>query len=148
MPLSLSSADISIFSREIRNFCYIKKYIYILNFDTEFLILLFLFESLKVILINIVAIWKMSPKLATLGLLKITVFWIKGDDVIIFVCDVTNKIFSGDSNYTLDVFKWHVFKFGICRISMRKIIITLKTQFKMIFFKKAIFWGLLLFKVQ
>ena len=148
MPFSLSSADTSIFSREIRKFCYIKKYIYRLNFDTEFLILLFLFEPLKVILINIVAISKMSSKLATPGLLKITVFWIKGYDVIIFVCDIINKIFSGDSNYTLDVFKWHVFKFGICSISMRKVIITSKTQFKMIFSKKAIFWGLLLVKVQ
>ena len=39
----------------------------------------------------------MSAKMATLGLLKIKVFWNKGYDVIIYVHDVTNKILSGDS---------------------------------------------------
>ena len=45
-----------------------------LYFDAEFLILLTLLESLKVVLINLVTILMMSSKLATLGLLKITVF--------------------------------------------------------------------------
>ena len=45
----------------------------------------------------------MSAKLATPGLLKITVFWNKGYDVIISLDDVTNKILSRDSNYILDV---------------------------------------------
>ena len=46
----------------------------------------------------------MSAKMATPGLLKITVFWNKGYDVIIPVDDVTNKILSRDSNYIVDVF--------------------------------------------
>ena len=43
----LSYADISNFSPEISKFCYIKKYVYRLHFDTEFLILLTFHESLK-----------------------------------------------------------------------------------------------------
>ena len=35
----------------------------------------------------------MSAKMATPGLLKITVFWNKGCDFIITVDDVTNKIY-------------------------------------------------------
>ena len=46
----------------------------------------------------------MSAKMATPGLLKITVFRNKGYDVIIHVDDVTNKILSRDSNYVVDVF--------------------------------------------
>ena len=41
----LSSADINIFSTEISKFCYIKKYRFILHFDTYFLTLLAFFES-------------------------------------------------------------------------------------------------------
>ena len=62
----------------------------------------------------------MSEKMATLGLLKITVFWNKGYDVIISVDDVTNKILWHDSNYIVDVFMWP--KFGNCSISMTKVI--------------------------
>ena len=40
----------------------------------------------------------MPTKLATLGLPKTTVFWIKGYDVIIYVHDVTSKLLSRDSN--------------------------------------------------
>ena len=43
----LSSADISIFSLEISNFCYFKKYRYRLHFNTKFLILLTLFLVFK-----------------------------------------------------------------------------------------------------
>ena len=64
----------------------------------------------------------MSAKMATPGLLKITVFWNKGYDVIISVDDVTNKILSRDSNYIIDVVMWP--KFGNCSISMGKVIIT------------------------
>ena len=64
----------------------------------------------------------MSAKMATPGLLKITVFWNKGYDVIIPVDDVTNKILSRDSNYIVDVFMWP--KFGNSNISMREVIIT------------------------
>ena len=46
----------------------------------------------------------MSAKMATLALLKITIFRNKGYDVIIFVNDVTNRILSRDSKYIVDVF--------------------------------------------
>ena len=61
----------------------------------------------------------MSAKMATPGLLKITVFWNKGYDVIIPVDDVTNKILSRDSNYIVDVVMWP--KFGNFSISMREV---------------------------
>ena len=73
MPHTMRSADISIFSLEISKFCYIKKYRYRLHFDTKFLILLTFFESLKIVLINMVTIFMMSAKMTTLGLLKIKV---------------------------------------------------------------------------
>ena len=63
-----------------------------------------------------------SAKMATPGVLKITVFWNKGYDVIIRVDDVTNKILSHDSNYIIDVFMWP--KFGNSSISMREVITT------------------------
>ena len=59
----------------------------------------------------------MSPKMATPGLLEITVFWNKGYDVIIPVDDTTNKILSRDSNYIVDVFMWP--NFGNSSISLR-----------------------------
>ena len=62
--------------------------------------------TLKVILINMVAIFMMSSKLDTLGLLKIKLFWNKGYEVIISVHDVSNKILSSDSNYIVDVVMW------------------------------------------
>ena len=62
----------------------------------------------------------MSAKMTTRGLLKITVFWNKGYDVIIPVDDVTNKILLRDSNYVIDVFMWP--KFGNSSISMREVI--------------------------
>ena len=77
----LSSADISSFSLEISKFCYIKKYMYRLHFDTKFLILLTFLESLKIILIKKVIVFMMSAKMATPGVLKITLFWNKGYDV-------------------------------------------------------------------
>ena len=69
-----------------------------------------------------VKILMMSAKMATPGLLKITVFWNKGYDVIISVDDVTNKILSRDSNYIVDVVMWP--KFGNSSIYMREVIIT------------------------
>ena len=79
-------------------------------------------ESLKIVLINMVTILMMSAEMVTPGLLKITVFWNKGYDVIISVDDVTNKILTRDSNYIVDVLMWP--KFGNCSISMRKVITT------------------------
>ena len=52
----------------------------------------------------------MSVKVATLGLLKITLFWNKGYGVIISVYDVTNKILSRDSDYIVDVIMWPKFR--------------------------------------
>ena len=118
----LSSADISIFSRECSTFCYIKKCTYRLEFDRQFLILLTFLESVVIVLINMVTILMMSTKITTPGLLKIRVFWNNGYDVIISVHDVTNKILSRDSNYIVDVVMWP--KFGNSSISMREVIIT------------------------
>ena len=81
------------------------------------------FESLKVVLKNMVTISMMSAKMATPDLLKIKVFWNIGYDVILFVQDFTNKILSRDSNYTVEVVMWP--KFGNSSISMTEIIITL-----------------------
>ena len=64
----------------------------------------------------------MSAKMATPGILKITVFWNNGYDVVIPVDDVTNKILSRDSSYIVDVFMWP--KFGNSSISMREVIAT------------------------
>ena len=55
ITLPLSSADISVFSPEINNFCYVKKCRYRLHFDRSFLIRLTFSESLKVVLISMVA---------------------------------------------------------------------------------------------
>ena len=85
MTHSLSSADIRNFSSEISKFCYIKKFIYRLHFDTKFLIILTFFESLKIVLMNMVAILMMSAKMVTLGLLKIKVIENKAYDAITFV---------------------------------------------------------------
>ena len=48
----------------------------------------------------------MAAKMATQGLLKTTVFWNKGYDVVIPVHDVTKKILSHNSNYIVDVVMW------------------------------------------
>ena len=75
MTHPLSSADISIFSQEKIYRLDIDRYR--LDIDTQFLTLLTYFESLKIALINMVAIGMMSAKMATLGLLKIKYFEIK-----------------------------------------------------------------------
>ena len=50
---------------------------------------------------------------------KIKIFWNKGYDVIISVHDVTSKILSRDSDYTVNVVMWP--KFGNFSISMREV---------------------------
>ena len=70
-----------------------------------------------------VAILTMPAKLATLSLLKIKVFWNKSYDDITSAHDLTNKISSRGSNYTVDVLMWP--KFDNSGISMREAIITL-----------------------
>ena len=61
----------------------------------------------------------MSAKLATLGILKIKVFWNRGSDVITPVREVANKI---DSNYIVDAAMWP--KFGNSSICIKEVIIT------------------------
>ena len=86
----------------------------------------------------------MSAKMATPGLLKITVFWNKGYDLIISVDDVTNKILSRDSNYIVDVVMWS--KFGNCSISIREVIII--SIYKDLTRKTAFFEGWSWFKFK
>ena len=102
------------------------------------------FDSLDIFLINMVTILMMSAKIATLGLLKIKVFWNKGYDVIISVHDVTNKILSRDWNYNVNVVMWP--KFGNTSISVREVIIT--SILKEVDQKNRFFWGLALVQVQ
>ena len=64
----------------------------------------------------------MPAKMATLGLLKIKVFWNKVYDVIISVYGVTNKISLGESNYIINAIIWR--KFGNSSTSMREVIFT------------------------
>ena len=85
----------------------------------------------------------MSPKMATPGHLKITVFWNKGCDVIISVNDFTSKIVWYDSNYIADVFMWP--KFGNSSISMREVATSI---FLRIWPEKPLFWGVVLVQVQ
>ena len=66
-----------------------------------------------------VEILMMAGKLTTPGLLNVKAYWNKGYDIIISVHDFTNKIFSCDSNYIVDVIMWP--KFGNSSISMRKV---------------------------
>ena len=105
MAQPLSSADINIFLPEISIFLLYQEIKYRLQFNAAFLILLTVFESLKVFLITVAAILMMSAKLATLGYLKTKVFWNKGYDIMIFVNDVTSKILFLKSNYIVHVTK-------------------------------------------
>ena len=73
------------------------------------------------VLINMVEFLMMSAKLATPCVLKIKIFWNKGYDVLTFVCYVTNKVLSTDSNYILDMVMWP--KSGNFSISMKGVII-------------------------
>ena len=139
----LSPACIDIFSSEICNFCYIKKYKYRLHFKTYFLIRSISLESLSVVLINLATILMMLGKLAALDLLIIKVFWNKGYDVIICVNDFTNKILLRDSNYVLDVVMWWkllALSFLWGKLSW--------PQFLRIWSEKSIFWEVFLIQVQ
>ena len=70
VPHHLISADISSFSPEISNFCYIRKSRSKLTFDQN----LTIFEFLKVVLLNTNSMFMMSAKLTTLGFVKIKVY--------------------------------------------------------------------------
>ena len=68
------------------------------------------------------AILMMSAKTATLGLLRIKVFWNKIYDVIVCIYDLSNKFLSRDWNYIVDVVMWP--KFGNSSTLMKKVITT------------------------
>ena len=63
----------------------------------------------------------MSAKMATLGRLKVKLFWNKGYDAKIFVYDVKNKILSRDLDYIANMVLWP--KFGNSNISIREVTI-------------------------
>ena len=69
-----------------------------------------------------VTILVMSAKMATLGLLKLKVFWSNSYGVIVFAYDVTNKNLSRESNYIENVVMRP--KLGNSSISMKEVIIT------------------------
>ena len=69
-----------------------------------------------------VIILMVSAKMATPGLLKTTVFWNKGYDVIIPPHDGTNRVLACDSNYFVEAVMWP--KFNNSSISVREVIIT------------------------
>ena len=60
---------------------------------------------LKVVLIRMVALLIIPAKLASLGLLKIKVFWNRHYDLIISIHDVNSKILSRNSNDIADAIK-------------------------------------------
>ena len=64
----------------------------------------------------------MSAKIATLGLLKVEVFWNKDYDAIIYVYDVINQILPRESNYIVDAVMW--LKIGNSSAYMKDVIIT------------------------
>ena len=78
---------------------------------------------LKVVLIHVILILMMLVKFATLGFLEKQVFWNKVYDIIMWVCEVVNKILLRDSNYIAS--KTLGPKFGNSSISVKEVIITL-----------------------
>ena len=87
----------------------------------------------------------MSAKIATSGLLRITIFWNKSYDVKILVLDVTNKILLRDSNYIVDVVIWPKFV-DYSNISMGEVITTsILLEFDQ---KNRFFCGVVLVQVQ
>ena len=53
-------------------------------------------------LTNVIVISIMPAKLATPGLPKIIIFWNKGYDIIIKVCDINSKTLSNVTNYIVN----------------------------------------------
>ena len=73
------------------------------NTDIDYILIILsnILVSFKAVLINMVAIFMMSVKLATLSLSKIKLFYNKGHDVIIFTHDVTSKILLHEWSLTI-----------------------------------------------
>ena len=67
--------------------------IFHITYFTQFLILLTLCESSKVVLITMAAILMMSAKSATLSLLKIKLLRYKDYDILISVHDIISKFY-------------------------------------------------------
>ena len=67
-PLSLSSTDISFFFNDNQQLLLPQEIQIKMHLNPQFSILLTFFKSLKIVLINMVAILMISAKLATLGL--------------------------------------------------------------------------------
>ena len=82
--------------------------------------------SLSIVLIDMVKILMVPVKKATLGLLKLKLFWNKYYDVIYYVHDYTKKKLSIGSNHIVDEIMWP--KFGIFSISMREVVKTSISQ--------------------
>ena len=74
--------------------------------NKEFVILSAFNEILNVVLIKVITSLMISTKYDTESILKVTVFWNKGYDVIVLVYHVTNKVWSRDSIYVVDVAMW------------------------------------------
>ena len=72
------------------------------------MIVLIFIDVLKVALTSVIAILTMSTKFAIAGLLKITVLWNKGYDIITSM--TSSNILWHDSNYIVNVVIWS--KFG------------------------------------
>ena len=68
-----------------------------------------------------VIILMISSKMATLGLLKIKLFWNKCYNVVISLYNIIKKL-SHDLNYIVSAVMWP--KFGSSSISMREVIVT------------------------
>ena len=93
---------------------------------------------------NMVLILMISAKLVNLDLVKIKVLWNKDYDIIISFYDATNKVWSSDSNYTVDLVMWQ--KFGNSSISVTEVIVTqILKQFNQ---KNHFFGGMVLVQVH
>ena len=130
----------------------------------------FLFESLKIVLINMVLILMTLVKLFSLGLFKTKVIWNDGYDVKNFVREVTNKILPWKSNYFKDVVirpnfgkssislrqknhriwleksffleKWSWFKFNNLGLALYMFIKDYSSVAKVLKLKVRMFWGI------
>ena len=130
----LSSADISIFSLKVSIHNFSIHNWYIISNCFNFFWVFKDFFSRHGYNFNDVS------KMATLGLVKIKVFWNKYYDVIVSVYPFINKILSYGSNYIVDVVMWP--KFGNFTISMREVIVT--SSFYRSDHKNPFFWGVLI----
>ena len=117
----LSSAYISIFPQEISKFALSRNTDIDCMLIHNFQFFLTYFESLRISLTNIIAILIMSAKIATIGFLKIKVFWNKKYNVIISANGIINQFLSRGSNCIVDVVRWP--KFVSSSIYIKEVVI-------------------------